>query len=189
VTKAFLSDFTDAVEPSEIELSCRAPDRWLQAEVADKRFAEARRLFGPPTRGDAATGAIWEVNPDHLEAAVSFELAAHKVLKDSLPPSWLHFNYYFRWRSPWAGEDVKGLGDSGIALHFSGSSVLIQPHFVFHASLESPEFREQLLQMEAAVPFRFSDAHFRRWLIPRSGTSAGRYLKPPKDWRRGWRVS
>ncbi|MBL8536590.1 MAG: hypothetical protein JNM59_04235 [Hyphomonadaceae bacterium] len=189
VTKTFLADFTTAGAPAAIELTCRGPGQWLSADAAGKRITEAEAAFGPPSHGDAINGAKWDLGVDCLEDAVAFECDTTKPTSGGLAPSRLHFNFHFRWKAPWNDPDVKGLGDSRLALHISDGSMLIQPGFVFLSSLESVSFREQLLGMESATPFRFSDANFKRWLIPLSGKSAGRYLRPPKDWRKSWNAN
>jgi hypothetical protein len=160
--------------------------QWLSADIAERRQADAARLFGSPTRGDPTNGVSWESSADRLEDAVEFELSATKPA-NALGASRLHFNYGFRWRSPWSDADKSGFADSRSALHLNGPSVLIQPGFVFPAPLESPAFREHLLLVEPAVPFKFSDGNFKRWIIPPKGR--GRYLKPPKDWRKAWSLS
>jgi hypothetical protein len=180
---------TDAEAPIEIDLSCRAASKWLREEVANERLREAETRFGGPNRNDPLNGAHWTLVPEQLEEAVDFELGAASAMDDSLPPSGLHFHYRFQWRIPGAVQQASEGGASRLGVHLQAGAFLLQPGFVFTASLDSPAFREQLIAVEAAAPFRFSDLNFKRWLLPEDGKSNGRYLKPDGDWRKRWIVT
>jgi hypothetical protein len=187
--KDFLAKLTDAEAPLEIDLSCRAASKWLREEVANARLREAETRFGAPNRSDPVNGAHWALAPEQLEDAVSFELGAAPATDDSLPPSGLHFHYRFHWRIPGQPVQAPEGGTSRLGVRLQAGAFLLQPGFVFTASLDAPAFREQLIAVEAAAPFRLSDLNFKRWLLPEDGKSNGRYLKPDRDWRKRWIVT
>lgn len=157
--------------------------------MAASRREQAIAEFGPPNSDDRENGAKWKLDPTRLDDAVAFEASGPKSEDGRLDPSQLYVHFRFRWRPPWGGNGNEALGESGLGFHVGGQKVLLQPHFVFLASLDSPEFREQLTALESAVPFKFNDNFFKRWVITPKRGNAGRILKAPTGWRKQWMVS
>lgn len=188
-TKSFLADLTDSSVPESISLSCRAANQWLSAAVASNRLEEASRRFGSPTTATELNGATWDLRAEQLEDAIDFEIAAPKTGENELAPSRLFFGYKFHWRTPWDRGEAGELRKSSLLVHLDGGTMLLQPHFVFLASIESTAFREQLTAVEHAAPFKFSDRHFKRWVFTLKRGNAGRVLKAPKNWRESWRTN
>jgi hypothetical protein len=138
--------------------------------MAASRREQAIAEFGPPNSDNRENGAKWKLDSTRLDDAVAFEASGPKSEDGRLDPSQLYVHFRFRWRPPWAGNGNEALG-------------------VFLASLDSPEFREQLTALESAVPFKFNDNYFKRWVITPKRGNAGRILKAPTGWRKQWMVS
>lgn len=185
MVKAFVSGFTDASTPDDIELSCRFASQWLPKDIADTRHAQLRAALGAPTE-EYDTNAIWKLSADRLEDAIALEFSGPKSAKERLDPSWLHFRYRFSWRSPWNEDHERSATRSHLGVSISGARPFFQPHFVFGSTLESPQFREQLVSIEPALPFKLNDGYFKRWVINPKRGNMGRYLKADCDWRSRW---
>lgn len=189
-TKDFLREFTAGPILASAELRCRPPSRWMTQAMADARRGEAITVFGPPDSDEPANGAKWTFGAAaQLDDAIAFEAAGPKSEHGRFDPSSLYAHFKFRWRTPWAGSGGEALGESGLGIDVSGRKLFLQPRFVFLSSLESPEFREHLVAIENAVPFRFNNGYFKRWVITPKRGNQGRILKVPKGWREKWTVS
>lgn len=157
--------------------------------MSEARRGEAIAAFGPPDSDSPANGAKWTLDAAQLDDAVAFEAAGPKSEEGRFDPSSLYAHLKFRWRRPWAGSGDEALGESGLGIYVSGRKLFLQPHFVFLSSLDSCEFRTHLTAIENAVPFRFNDNYFKRWVITPKRGNQGRILKAPKGWREQWTVS
>lgn len=152
------------------------------------RRAEAVAIFGAPN-GEYEKEAVWNPDASQLEKAVAFECSGPKPEEGRLDPSSVHFAYRFSWRDPWPSCAESALSQSTLGVYISGAKLFFQPNFVFVAPINSPEFREQFLSVEAAAPFKFSDANFKRWVIDTKRRNMGRHLNVDRNWRKSWSIS
>jgi hypothetical protein len=192
MVERFLAELTTFTLGSRIELNCRGPGAQTDAAVAAARLDEARRCFGPESASEMhRTLPHWTLGESQVTAAVRFALDDDSFPEQPLGPSWLTFNYQFRWngfdRIAGATSATESRNPmSSLRLIFGGRRLFLQRVFIYPAPWNSEPLKDFIDRTESTVPFRFRDQYFKRWLPPQGPrTKFGRHLRLDVNWRKG----
>ena len=188
LVEQFVVGWTKYSFGQHVTLVCSSASPQTDAEVAESRLTEARRIFGLETSAPQVFSS-WNLRESQIASAIEFALDNDKFPKQQMPPAVFSFAYRFVWKEFEEGAEQSAGNESrnptstlGVSIGFRG--LFLQPHFIFPAPSNSEFLKKFIGRLDPAVPFRFRDQYFKRWLPPKNAkTGFGRYLKLDPNWR------